>query len=79
MARQVAEPPPKGQGWKNLRLCKVPDGERVNLWFDVWASPLSFGISDAWEAENCWRIDDQWYDAGGLLERRYITHWRPTP
>ena len=77
MAKQVADPPPAKQGWKKVSTYKGPDGEKVSLWFDVWASPLSMGMADAWDAENCWRESGEWFDAGGRLETRYITHWRP--
>lgn len=69
--------PPTKQGWRKISTyTNESDDEKVNLWFDVWASPRSFGIADAWEAKNCWRENGKWFDDDGELEQRYITHWR---
>ena len=65
--------------WKPIKTCHVEDFVKVDLWFDVWASPLSMGIADAWRAIDCWRQGGHWYDAGGLLAEKYITHWLPSP
>ena len=55
------------------------DPSEVDLWFNVWASPLSMGIADAWRATDCYRSNGKWQDKGGALTERYITHWMPTP
>jgi hypothetical protein len=70
---------PKGRRWIKVEQSLPEDGQRVDVWFDVWASPLSMGIADSWPEPNCWRENGKWVhmylgEVTGLAER-YITHW----
>lgn len=57
----------------------------VDLWLTVRASPLSFGISDAWRVPDCWRERGRgpWgHMYNGKFEplvQDYITHWMRVP
>ncbi len=60
------------------------DGARVDLWLQVYASPHSFGWSDAFRVIDCWWKDGKWVhrrDDGRVeaLYPDYITHWMPIP
>lgn len=63
--------------WKPIGSFNEPDGELVDLWLNVYASPMSMGMADKWRAIDCYRQDGEWFDSGGKLEARYITHWSP--
>ncbi len=65
--------------WRPIETFVGNDYERVDLWVDVWASPRSMGMADAWRATDCWRQDGKWHDKGGELYQHYITHWMPIP
>ena len=65
--------------WRPLDTCDVEDRVRVDLWFNVRASPRSMGLADAWRVTDAWRQDGKWFDEDGELEARYITHWMPLP
>lgn len=59
------------------------DFEKVDVWFDVWASPRSFGMADSWCEPEVWRESGKWFhhckqenNAKLQLESRYITHWK---
>lgn len=58
-----------------------PDGERVDVWFEVWASALSFGMADSWCEPNAWRESGDWFHIfkgkKARLNSRYISHWKP--
>lgn len=57
------------------------EGELVDVWFDVYASPLSFGMADQWCEPNAWREKKKWFHRykgeKAELQSRYITHWKP--
>ena len=64
---------------------KMPDGEKVDVWFDVWASPLSFGMADSWCEPKAWRESGKWFHINRYeigkgekleLKSRYISHWK---
>jgi hypothetical protein len=63
--------------WKPIETFDRPDYERVDVWCNVWASPLSMGLSDSFRVIDAYRLDGKWYDNKGLLASRYITHWSP--
>lgn len=52
-----------------------PDSETVDVWFDVYASPLSFGMADSWCENGKWFHFFKGEKAE--LNSRYITHWKP--
>lgn len=56
------------------------DGERVDVWFDVWASPSSFGMADQWCEPSAWRESGKWFHVykgdKAELTARYISHWK---
>jgi len=53
--------PGKGTGWRRISSFKLPDREKVNIWLTVSASPRSFGIGDAWEVPEAWRVKGKWF------------------
>lgn len=59
-----------------------PDCQQVDVWFDVWASPLSMGIADQWCEPHAWREKGKWFHnyngEKAELQSRYITHWKMT-
>ena len=65
--------------WRPIADWDGEDGALYDLWLNVWASPRSMGIADAWRAIDCYRKDGQWFDGGGKLYAPYITHWMPVP
>lgn len=70
--------------WKRISGFKGGgDDQRVTLFLDIYASPMSMGWGDAFAVADCWR------DAGGNwmhlyngkateLRREYVTHFAPT-
>lgn len=58
-----------------------PGGELVDVWFNVWASPMSFGMADEWCEPRAWRESGKWYHVyqgdKAELNARYISHWKP--
>lgn len=58
-------------------------GPYVDLWLQIYASPRSFGMSDAFRVVECWRKDGKWFHLqDGKAEELYgdyVTHWMPTP
>lgn len=61
-----------------------PDYQVVDVWFQVWASPLSFGMADHWCEPEAWRGEGKWFhyykqrnNEKAELESHYITHWKP--
>ena len=63
--------------WQLMETCLVGDYERVDLWMEAYASPRSFGWADAFRVTDAFRKDGKWFDDGGELFQRYITHWMP--
>lgn len=61
--------------WHAIRGYKGADYEKVDLWLEVWASPMSFGWADRWCVHDAWRVGNEWFDAEGRLAARYITNW----
>lgn len=59
------------------------DGIHVDVWFDVPASPRSFGMADAWREIDCWQRDGKWWHYFKGVEAElyapYVTHWMPIP
>ena len=53
--------------WRPIEEFDGNEGDLFDLWFDVWASPRSMGMADAWRATNCWRKDGKWFDKDGEL------------
>lgn len=68
--------------WVSVNDRLPHDLDTVDVWFDVWASPLSFGISDSWCEPQAWREGRKWFHKyegkKAELESRYISHWKPT-
>jgi hypothetical protein len=63
---------------------EVPKWRPVDLWMKVHASPMSFGMSDAFRVTDCWRnAEGKWVhlfqETEAELNERYITHWMPLP
>jgi hypothetical protein len=67
--------------WVSVADKFPPDHQAVDVWFDVWASPMSFGMADQWCEPNAWREDGKWFhlfeDKKAELNARYISHWKP--
>jgi hypothetical protein len=69
--------------WKSIKKFDRPDGERVDVWMYIYASPRSFGMSDAFKVERAWREKRKWFHLHNgeptELYNNYITHWSPIP
>jgi hypothetical protein len=69
--------------WISVNKQLPEDWTEVDVWFEVPASPRSFGISDSWREPNCYRIDGKWFHRQNCevkeLYAPYITHWMPIP
>lgn len=70
---------PKAARWKPIDTFDKEDGERVDLWIRIYASPRSMGLSDSFRLINAYRKNGKWFDDGGELFTRYITYWMPIP
>jgi len=72
-------------GWKPIARPprNTDEGNPVDLWISVWASPLSMGMADAWRIPDCWLKDGKWVHRHENeikeLEARYLTHWIRPP
>ena len=68
--------------WIEVKEGFPPEKELVDVWFDVWASPLSFGMADQWCEPNAWREARKWFHIyegeKAELQSRYISHWKPS-
>lgn len=71
--------------WISVAENFPPDGDIVDIWFNVWASPLSFGLADQWCESGAWREAGKWFHHCAQennkkleLQSRYITHWKPS-
>lgn len=57
--------------------------DRVDLWLDVKASPMSFGMSDAWRVVDAYFKNGGWWhiDRGEQrqLASEHITHFMERP
>lgn len=75
-----------GEPWQLIATAPkaVVSWQPVDLWMQVHASPMSFGMSDAFRVPDCWRnAEGKWvHDFRGKeaeLNRDYITHWCALP
>jgi hypothetical protein len=75
-------------GWEPIETAprKVSPNSPVDLWVTWPASPISFGIADAFRVVDCWRKNwgsGPWVHMhqGKVLEldAAYITHWIRIP
>lgn len=68
------------RGWKNIKSAPR-DGTKVHLWMDIYASPMSFGMSDAFAVPDSWFQDGKWVHIHrgeiAALRNNYVTHWMP--
>lgn len=70
---------------KEFRGETDPYDERrqVDLWVQIYASPRSMGMSDAFRVPNCWKKDGKWFHWHNKEESQlfpdYITHWMRVP
>lgn len=69
--------------WKEIGEFDRPDGERVDLWLYIYASPRSMGWSDAFKVPEAWKEKGNWLHIHGgkptKLYSDYITHWSLIP
>lgn len=69
--------------WKPIKTYRGDQFRKVDVWMTVHASPMSFGIGDAFRVPECWRRDGKWFHCDHSQERElsshYITHWMPMP
>jgi hypothetical protein len=72
--------------WVPVNERMPPDHDKVDVWFNVWASPMSFGMADSWCEPEAWRESEKWFHINKYeigrgekleLESRYISHWKP--
>jgi hypothetical protein len=66
----------KGNGWKPISRYNKGEGLLVDLWLEIHASPLSFGLSDSFGTHNAYLKNGEWFDNGGKLNTGYIKEWR---
>ena len=68
--------------WRDVSTLPA-DGEKVDVWMHIYASPRSFGMSDEFRLIDCWREDGQWvhFYKGKVepLHGPYVTLWMPAP
>lgn len=74
------------QAWRPIKSApkEIVRWRPVDVWMHVAASPLSFGMGDAFRVADCWRNEQgKWvHDFRGKeaeLNDGYITHWMPLP
>jgi hypothetical protein len=71
--------------WISVKKRLPKDYKEVDVWFDVTASPRSYGMADRWREPNAYRQNGKWVHRfkGEIAELNsdYITHWIciPTP
>lgn len=67
------------KGWRPIAEFDLPDGEEVDVWMDIPASPLSMGIAAEFRVPDAYRIDGRWFhisrDTQAELRADCITHW----
>ncbi len=71
------------RGWQTMESAPK-DGTKVDLWMEIYASPMSMGWSDEFRVPEAWFEGGRWFHhresgAKSELEIRYITHWMPMP
>lgn len=70
----------KRKGWKPIKSAPR-DGTIIDLWLEIYASPMSMGMSDSFGVPDAWFADGKWVHTyrgkPTELETSYITHWRP--
>lgn len=68
--------------WRSIKTAPK-DGTKIDIWMTVHASPLSFGMSDAWRIIDVYYRDEAWFHFWEGREQElneyYITHWMPAP
>ena len=66
--------------WKKFKSAPK-DGTKFNAWYEIYASPMSFGMSDEFEIPGVWWDGSKWVHMfrGKPTELRdwYFTKWRP--
>lgn len=66
--------------WRTIKSAPR-DGTKIDVWLNIYASPLSFGFSDCFEVQNAWFKDGKWVHVHGgkdaEMHSHYITHWKP--
>lgn len=70
--------------WKPIKTFDSPDRQEVDLWMDIYASPRSMGMSEAFRVIDAYRVDGRWFHRveNGIekeLFSDYITHWMLIP
>lgn len=57
------------------------DGTHFIAWLDIYASPMSMGMSDQFAVLDCWYADGVlvhlFREKPTELAERYFTHWAP--
>jgi hypothetical protein len=69
--------------WRPIATFRGADRHEVDLWMQVYASPHSFGMSDAFRVVDAYRVEGKWFHRWQGKEQElyadYITHWMPKP
>ncbi len=70
--------------WIKIKPYKGPSWPtNVDLWLDIWASPMSLGIADAFRVPEAYHRNGKWFNLVNGKEEEirseYITHWMPMP
>lgn len=69
--------------WRPIKSYRGHDRREVDLWMQVYASPRSFGWSDAFRVVDAYRVQGKWLHRHEGKEQElyadYITHWMPCP
>lgn len=67
-------------GWQDISTAPK-DGTKVDLWMEVYACAITFGMSDEFRVPDCWFVDGYWvHDYGSTVRKlrtEYLTHWAP--
>lgn len=69
-------------GWRPISTAPEFPTE-VDIWLVIQASPLSFGMSDAFRVTEAYKKHGNWFHRCNGTEEElvsdYITHWMPIP
>ena len=70
----------KKLGWRSIKSAPK-DGSKLHLWMQIYPSPASMGMSDAFAMPDAWFDGANWVHwfrgKPAQLDHNYITHWQP--
>lgn len=63
--------------WRSIKSAPR-DGTIIDLWLEIYPSPMSMGIRDSFGIPDAWFADGKWvhtyHGEPAEIERNYITH-----